>query len=127
MWRIGLTSGWEYDQHLYSTTKPNEFAAIMSNLRRYFGLLKASRSSSAVEAAYLRREASGIVALTTQGFDGADEMNLYTFAEEPKRILHLLGIGKPDTRESDMLYCKNLVFYITNENQQTKTSTEGKK
>jgi len=126
MWQYGLTSGWENDSRLYSTTKPNEFAAVMSNLRRYFALLKASRSSGAVEAAYIHREASGVVAVDSYGFDGVEPTRIYTFADDQKRVLHLLCIGKTETKETEMAYCKNLVYYIVNEPKQTTTTTEGR-
>ena len=117
MWLFEITSGWENDQRLH-LTEHVELAAIMYNLRRYRALLNASRSSVAVEAAYVHREVSGIVAVDTYGVTGAKDLRAYLYPEDSKRIIHLLCIGNQFSKAHDMAYCKNIIFYISNENQE---------
>jgi len=50
MWQIEPTTGWEKDQKHYSKKRPNELAAVMRNLDRYFKLLTVSKNSKALQA-----------------------------------------------------------------------------
>jgi hypothetical protein len=117
MWLFEITSGWENDLRLH-LTEHVELAAIMNNLRRYRALLNASRSSGAVEAAYVHREASGIFSVDTFGVTTAKDMRAYVYPDDSKRTIHLLCIGNQFSKAHDMAYCKNIIFYISNENQE---------
>jgi hypothetical protein len=77
-------------------------------------LLKVSKASTTVQAAYLHREASRVVAVDAHGFDGVN-LRIYTFPEDETRTLHLLCLGKVDSKHADMEYCKILVYYIVNQ------------
>jgi len=50
MWQVEATTGWEKDQKHYSKKRPNELAAVMRNLDRYFKLLTVSKNSKALQA-----------------------------------------------------------------------------
>jgi hypothetical protein len=66
MWKIELTSGWTHDERLY-TAKPDDLSKVAANIARYLGLLKASKSSASVEAAYVHKRASRIVTIDRAG------------------------------------------------------------
>lgn len=114
MWRAESTDGWRYDAIRFSEENPNEFAALFRNLHHFLGQLKASKSSKSVEAAYLHREVSAIVAIDQTGLeDGLEDCRLYTFPDDSKRTLYLLAIGKVGSKDADMEYCKNLALSIS--------------
>jgi hypothetical protein len=122
MWQFSLTSGWVNSQQMYLAAKPNELAAVIANLRRYKAILCVSKSPEAVEAAYVHKEISGIVSIDSSGFENVEKTRIYAFAENAKRLVYLLMIGREEARESDLQYCKNLVYYIVNEAQHEKTT-----
>ena len=88
---------------------------LMRNLQRYFALLKASKSSKAVEAGYLHNGNSAIVSVDTTGL-GTDQEDtrIYTFADDSRQALYLLGISKGETRDADMEYYKTLAYILLN-------------
>jgi len=110
------TDGWLNDQRYFATEAPESVAAVVRNLQRYLKLLRASENSKAVEAMYLKPEISGIVAVDQSGLgDFKEQLRIYTFADDMRKLLFLLAFGKAETKHSDMEYCKNLVYYIINE------------
>ncbi len=114
MWRVESTTGWRYDAMKFLEDNQDELAALMRNLHHFLKQLKASKSSKTVEASYLHREVSAIVAIDQAGLeDGLKDCRLYTFPDDSKRILYLLAIGKVGSKDADMEYCKNLVLSIS--------------
>ena len=114
MWSTETTDGWRYDAIRFSEENPTEFAALMRNLHHFLKQLKASRSSKPVECAYLHREESAVVAIDQTGMeDGLADCRLYTLPDDSRRILYLLAIGKVDSKDADMEYCKNAALSIS--------------
>ena len=113
MWRIKLTHSWvnTAPQFVTSAVLP----LLMRNLQRYVALLKASKSSKSVEAGYLHSGQSSIVSIDATGLgENPDDTRIYTFADDSRLALYLLGIAKAESRNADMEYYKNLAYTLIN-------------
>ncbi len=118
MWRIEPTTGWEKDQKHYAKKHPNELAAVIANLERFFKLLNVSRNSKCVQAGYLHTESMGILAVDQKGHgSNLQETRLYFYADDPSKIVHLIAIGDKSTQHSDVEYCKSFVRLIRGEKE----------
>lgn len=116
MWQIEPTTGWEKDQKHYSKKRPNELAAVMRNLDRYFKLLTVSKNSKAVQAGYLHTEQSGVLAIDQKGGGGnLQEMRLYTYADDDTKTVYLIAIGDKDDQHAEVEYCIDLVNTLRNQ------------
>jgi hypothetical protein len=114
MWRMESTNGWRHDAMRFSAENPEEMAAMLRNLHHFFRQLKSSRSSRAVEVAYLHHEAGAVVSIDQTGLEAnLKDCRLYTFPDDQKRTLYLLAMGKVASHDADMEYCKNLVLTIS--------------
>lgn len=116
MWQIEPTTGWERDQKHYSKKHPNELAAVMRNLERFFIILKASKNSKCVQAGYLHTESMGILAVDQKG-GGANlqEARMYIYADDTSQIVYLIAICDKASQNSDVEYSKDFVRRIRGE------------
>ena len=116
MWKAEPTTGWQYSAIEFSEHNPKEMPYLLKNLSHYLAQLRASKSHKTIEALYLHKLESGIMAIDQNGIeDGLTDSLLYVFPDESTRTLFLLCIGKASQKNSDMEYCRNFVFYLVNE------------
>ena len=116
MWEIEPTTTWQKDEKYYGKKHPNELAAILNNVRRYFRLIVAAKNSKAVQAGFLHHEPMGIVAVDQKaGGPNLQETRGYTFADDEKKILYLITIGNKSEQPSDIELSKQFVTSLTSQ------------
>jgi hypothetical protein len=110
MWSIEPSTQFLRDSKWYEKKRPDELAAALNNVQRFLVLLNVSKSFKCVQAGYLHKEPSGIIAVDQKGHAGnLQETRLYTFGIECAKTLHLITIGSKDTQHSDIEYSKKYV------------------
>jgi hypothetical protein len=110
MWAAIPTTQWEKDVKQYTKKHPRELAAILNNLERYLSMLKHCKNARCAQAGYLHSEPGGVIAVDQKGGGGSlQETRAYTYAEEAKKVLHLITIGNKDSQGTDVLLSKRFV------------------
>lgn len=110
MWTVEISTQYLKEQKWYDRKRPDELAAVLRNLQRYLSLLNVSKNSKCVEAGYLHKEPSGVVAIDQKGFSAnLQETRLYSFAIDAAKTVHLITIGNKDSQHSDIEYSKEFV------------------
>ena len=116
MWTIEPSTQWQKEQKWYDKKRPDELAAVLRNLQRFSALLSVSKNSKCVEAGYLHKEPSGVIAIDQKGFSGnLQETRLYTFVIDATQTIHLITIGNKDSQHSDIEYSKEYVKQFESE------------
>jgi hypothetical protein len=116
MWKTEPTTGWQSSAVDFSHQNPKEMPYILKNLAHFLAQLRVAINHKSIEALYLHRFESGIVAIDQNGIeDGLTDSFLYAFPDDATRILFLLCVGKASDKDADMEYCKRFVFYLVNE------------
>jgi len=120
MWRLQPTERWRKDQARYQKKRPRELAAVFRNLDRYLKHLRLVPNSRVVQAGYLHPEPGGVLAIDERGGGRLQATRLYTFADDQRKLVHLLAIGDKRSQNSDLEYCRQAVKVLrSRESQKT--------
>jgi len=110
MWQIEPVPQWERDKKWYEKKRPNELAAVLHNLKRYFAQLNASPNPKSFLAGYMHPEPHGVVALDQRGGGGnLQETRLYVYPHEERKVLYIITIGNKDEQASNIQFCTDFV------------------
>ena len=82
----------------------------MNNLQKYVNYLNKMPNSRSVHAGFMHHEPMGIVALDQRGSRGSlQETRLYTYADDEKKVLHIITIGNKADQARDIDLAKDFV------------------
>jgi hypothetical protein len=115
MWQIEPILTWEKDKKWYEKKRPNELAAVLHNLGRYFSQLEASPNPKSFMAGYMHTEPHGVVAIDQKGGgSNLQETRLYVYPHEERKVLYLITIGNKDDQSADIKFCSEFVESFNN-------------
>jgi len=111
MWTIEPTTSWEREQKRYAKKRPDELAAVLKNLARYFSQLSTAKNPQCVQAGYIHHEPMGIVAIDQRGpgCGNLQETRLYIFPCEAEKVLYIITMGNKSDEPSDIEMSKEFV------------------
>jgi hypothetical protein len=118
MWSLGESNDFEHNRRRYSSANPDAFAAVLTNLERYFRLLHVTTGGKQIEASYLHHTKDDIVIVNQAGLESfGEDFKIYTFADHSTKTLYLLTLAaKADPENADMEYCRNVIYSIKTKN-----------
>lgn len=110
MWHVEPTTQWQKDVRFYEKKRPNELAAVMRNLERFFKQLSAAANSKSIAAGYLHPEPLGILAIDQKGGGGnLQETRLYTYVDDTEQVVYLITIGNKNSQAGDIALSREFV------------------
>jgi len=111
MWQLQPTDQYLKDLEWYGKKRPNELAAVLNNLGRYFLLLKSAKNAGCVQAGYIHTEGKGVLAVDERaGGPSLEATRLYFFSHQASCTVHLITIGNKDAQQSDVKLCHDFVL-----------------
>ena len=113
-WNIEALETYERAHKHYEKKHPNELAAVLDNLDRYFKALRNGVHPQFIVAGYIHDEPKGIKALDQKG-GGKGKMKqarLYVYPYLGVKVLYLITIGDKASQREDIRLCSDFVVNL---------------
>ena len=112
-WHIEALDTYERVHKQYEKKCPNELAAVLDNLDRYFKIISNGVHPQFIVAGYIHNEPKGVKALDQRGSKGKlKQTRLYIYPDIDSKKLYLLTIGDKGSQREDIRMCSDFVVNL---------------